>query len=63
MSCRRFTGSIGSSYADMEREESRIAIEHFRAGNLAQGEIHLQNALIFARCDGAELAEKAFSRK
>lgn len=25
MSRRRFTGSFGCSYADMEREESRIA--------------------------------------
>ena len=63
MSRRRFNGFTGGSYADMEREESRIAIEHFRAGNMAQGEIHLQNALIFARCDGAELAEQAFARK
>ena len=55
----RFTGFAGSSFDAMEREERRIALEHFRAGNMAQGEEHFMNAIIFARCSGAEKAEKA----
>ena len=58
MTRRHFTGFCGSSFAAMEREERRIALEHFRAGNMAQGEIHFENAIIFARCDGAERAEQ-----
>lgn len=54
----KFTGFSGSSFAAMERDERQIAIEHFRAGNMAQGEEHFMNAIIFARCDGAERAEK-----
>ncbi len=57
----RFTFFTGSSFSAMEREERRIALEHFRAGNMAQGEIHFENAIIFARCDGAEQAEKTLS--
>lgn len=56
---KRRTDGIGtSSFEAMEREESRLAIQHFRAGNMAQGELHFENAIIFARCNGAELAEK-----
>lgn len=57
----RFTGFTGASFAAMEREESRLAIQHFRAGNMAQGEMHFENAIIFARCNGAEMAEKTLS--
>lgn len=58
MKRQRFTGFTGSSFAAMEQEECRIALEHFRAGNMAKGEIHFENAIIFARCNGAEMAEK-----
>ena len=54
----RFQGFTGSSFAAMEREECRLALHHFRAGNMAQGEMHFENAIIFARCNGAEMAEK-----
>ena len=53
------TDGIGTaSFAAMEREECRLALRHFRAGNMAQGELHFENAIIFARCNGAEMAEK-----
>lgn len=57
----RFIGFTGASFAAMEREERRLALDHFRAGNMAQGEIHFENAIIFARCDGAERAEKTLT--
>jgi hypothetical protein len=52
-----------SSFADMEREERALAMQHFRNGNLTQGEIHLENAITFARCDAAEMAEKALKHQ
>ena len=53
------TDGIGTaSFAAMEREECRLAIRNFRAGNMDQGELHFENAIIFARCNGAEMAEK-----
>ena len=52
-----------SSFADMEREERALAMQHFRNGNLTQGEIHLENAIVFARCDAAEMAEKALKHQ
>lgn len=58
MNRRHFYGFSGSSFSAMEREERRLALQHFRAGNMAQGEIHFENAIIFARCDGAERAEQ-----
>lgn len=54
----RTDGISTASFASMEREECRLALRHFRAGNMAQGEIHFENAIIFARCNGAEMAEK-----
>ena len=57
----RFQGFNGCSFAAMEREESRLAIQHFRAGNMAQAEMHFENAIVFARCNGAEMAEKSLA--
>jgi len=57
----KFTGFSGSSFAAMEREETRLALHHFRAGNMAQAEMHFENAIIFARCNGAERAEKTLT--
>ena len=53
----------GGSYADIEREERRLALECFRAGKMTQGEIHFENAIVFARCDAAEMAEKALKHQ
>jgi len=54
-------GAGTASFAAMEREECRLAIQNFRAGNMKAGEIHFENAIVFARCNGAEMAEKTLS--
>ena len=58
MSNRQFQGFSNCSFSDMYREERKLAMESFRAGNVAQGEIHFNNAVTFARCDAAEKAEQ-----
>ena len=61
MTRKRFNGFPDSSYASMEREERQIALECFRTGDMVQGALHLDYALAFARCDGAELAERSLN--